>query len=97
MEFGPDLVVRGAVERMKPVVITVLGIGIAFLPVLFTGATPGLEILHPMVVVSLGGLITTTIFSLLVVPALYMRFGQRVEPANERAFESGQAATQSQS
>jgi Cu/Ag efflux pump CusA len=96
-EFGPDLVVRGAVDRMKPMLITAFGIGIAFLPILFAGAIPGLEILHPMVVVSLGGLITTTLLSLLVVPALYFRFGMHTEPESERAFDSEQVATPSQS
>jgi CzcA family heavy metal efflux pump len=95
--FGPDLVVRGAVDRMKPVLITAFGVGIAFLPILFAGAIPGLEILHPMVVVSLGGLITATLFSLLVVPALYLRFGMHTEPESERAFDSVQVATPSQS
>jgi Cu/Ag efflux pump CusA len=94
-EFGPDLIVRGAVDRMKPVLITAFGIGIGFLPILFAGAIPGLEILHPMVVVSLGGLITTTLFSLLVVPALYFRFGMHTEPESERAFDSEQVATSS--
>jgi Cu/Ag efflux pump CusA len=97
VEFGPDLVIRGSVDRMKPVLITALGLGIGFLPILFTGAIPGLEILHPMVVVSLGGLITTTFLSLFVVPALYLRFGVHTEPESERAFDSGQVATPSQS
>jgi Cu/Ag efflux pump CusA len=97
VEFGPDLVVRGAVERMKPVLITALGLAIAFLPLLFAGAIPGLEILHPMVVVSLGGLISSTLLSLFVVPALYLRFGMHTEPESERAFDSEQVATPSQS
>jgi CzcA family heavy metal efflux pump len=97
VEFGPDLVVRGAVERMKPVLITAFGVGIAFLPILFAGAIPGLEILHPMVVVLLGGLITTTLFSLLILPALYSRYGMHTEPESERAFDSEQVTTPSQS
>jgi len=96
-EFGPDLVVRGAVDRMKPMLITAFGIGIALLPILFAGAIPGLEILHPMVIVSLGGLITTTLFSLLLVPAFYLRYGMHTEPEKERAFDSKQAATPAQS
>jgi Cu/Ag efflux pump CusA len=97
VEFGTDLVVRGAVDRMKPVLITAFGFGIAFLPILFAGAIPGLEILHPMVVVSLGGLITATCFSLLVAPALYLRFGIHTESESERAFDSVQVSTPSQS
>jgi Cu/Ag efflux pump CusA len=97
VEFGLDLVVRGAVERMKPVLITAFGVGIALLPILFAGAIPGLEILHPMVVVSFGGLITTTLFSLLILPAIYSRYGMHTEPESERAFDSEQLTTPSQS
>ena len=88
LEFGPDLVVRGAVDRMKPVLITVLGLWIAFLPILFSGSIPGLEILHPMVIVSIGGLVTMAFFSLLVVPALYMRFGMHSEIESAEAIDS---------
>jgi CzcA family heavy metal efflux pump len=97
VEFGPDLVVRGAVERMKPILITVLGLGIAFLPILFAGAIPGLELLHPMVIVSIGGLVTLTFFSLFVVPALYMRYGMHSEIESIQSVEAHQVATTSQS
>ena len=44
------------------------------------GSGPGLEVVHPMAVVILGGLVTTTFVSLFVLPALYLRFGRRAEP-----------------
>ncbi|UCD97987.1 MAG: efflux RND transporter permease subunit [Chloroflexota bacterium] len=96
-EFGPDLVVRGAVERMKPVLITAIGLGVAFLPILFKGADPGLEILHPMVVISFGGLITSTLFSLFVMPAIYLRYGMHREAESSHKIETHTFATDSQS
>ena len=45
------------------------------LPFVIAGAPPGLEIVHPMAMVVLGGLVTSTLLSLFVLPALYLRFG----------------------
>ena len=72
--FGPQLVVDGARERLAPVLMTALATALAFLPFVVLGARPGLEFLHPMGVVVLGGLITSTVVSLVVLPALYLAF-----------------------
>lgn len=75
MAFGPELVVRGTRERLAPVVTTAAATGLLLLPFAVLGARPGLEIVHPMAVVVLGGLVTTTLLTLLLLPALYLRFG----------------------
>ncbi len=79
LEFGPELVVRGAAERLRPVLMTAFAVGFALLPLVVAGPMPGLEILHPMAVVILGGLVTTTLLSLFVMPALYLRYGLKIE------------------
>jgi Cu/Ag efflux pump CusA len=75
--FGQDLVVRGARERLAPVAITAVGTAAALLPFAVLGERAGYEIVHPMAVVVLGGLVTTTLLTLFVLPALYLRFGER--------------------
>jgi Cu/Ag efflux pump CusA len=78
-----DVVLSAARERMGPVVTTALAAGLVFLPVLILGSRPGLELLHPAAVVFVGGLITSALVSLFVLPILYMRFGP--SPAAEAA------------
>ncbi|MDX2156185.1 MAG: efflux RND transporter permease subunit [Hyphomicrobiaceae bacterium] len=75
MPFGRDLVLRGASERLAPIMMTTLSTGLALLPLALSGNLPGHEIEHPMAVVILGGLVTSTLLNLFVVPQLYMWFG----------------------
>ena len=79
VEFGPELVLRGAGERLRPILISAFATGMAVLPLAVAGAIPGLEILHPMAIVILGGLVTTTLLNLIVLPALYLRYGMKTE------------------
>jgi CzcA family heavy metal efflux pump len=74
--FGPGLVIRGARERIAPIMMTALTTGLALVPLAIAGSIPGNEIEHPMSIVILGGLITSTLLNLLVVPTLYLRFGK---------------------
>lgn len=74
--FGPALVLRGAGERLSPILMTTLCTGLALLPLVVPGSIPGHEIEHPMAVVILGGLITSTVLTLFVVPVLYLRHGR---------------------
>jgi Cu/Ag efflux pump CusA len=76
MVFGPELVLRGARERLAPILMTALATGLALVPLVVSGSIPGHEIEHPMAVVILGGLITSTLLNLFVVPSLYLRFGK---------------------
>ncbi len=87
-EFGAELVARGAQERLAPVLATAAALGAAMLPFLFMGSIAGLEIVHPMAVVLLCGLATSSALTLFLLPALYLRFGagqQDLEPEIESA------------
>jgi Cu/Ag efflux pump CusA len=75
--FGPALVLRGAKERLSPILMTSLATGLAVIPLVVLGDRPGYEIEYPLAAVILGGLITSTVLNLFVVPSLYLRFGQR--------------------
>jgi len=74
--FGLALVVRGARERLSPILMTALATGLALIPLVIAGNLPGHEIEHPMAVVIVGGLVTATLLNLFVVPSLYLRFGK---------------------
>jgi Cu/Ag efflux pump CusA len=87
--FGLALVMRGAAERLSPILMTTACTGLALLPVIALGSIPGHEIEHPMAVVILGGLVTSTLLTLFVVPILYLRFGAG---SAGRAAQAGGAA-----
>ena len=71
--FGLPLILQGASERLAPVLMTALTTGLALIPILLGGNIPGQEIEYPMAFVILGGLISSTVLNLLVVPAFYFR------------------------
>jgi len=70
-------VLRGARERLAPILMTSLATGLALVPLVAFGLRPGHEIEHPLAVVILGGLVTSTLLNLFIVPSLYLRFGRR--------------------
>ncbi|WP_020472206.1 efflux RND transporter permease subunit [Zavarzinella formosa] len=75
--FGLSLVTRGAEERLAPILMTALATGLALLPLAITGNKPGQEIEFPLAVVILGGLVTSTVLNLFLLPPLYLRFGKK--------------------
>ena len=75
--FGVDLVLRGARERIAPILMTASAAALALVPLVVAGSIPGNEIEHPMAVVILGGLVTSTMLNLFIVPSLYLQFGRR--------------------
>jgi Cu/Ag efflux pump CusA len=79
-EPGPELVVRGARERFVPILTSAFATAMVMLPFVIAGNRPGLEVVHPMAVVVLGGLVTSTLLGLFLLPSLYLRFGGR-QPA----------------
>ncbi len=85
--FSAELVQRGTRERSAPIVMTAVITALAFLPFALYGNIAGHEILHPMALVVLGGLVSAALVNLFVVPSLYLRFGRNSEP--EWNFEAG--------
>jgi Cu/Ag efflux pump CusA len=73
--LGPELVVRGTREHLFPTLVALLGTAALFAPLAFTGNTTGLEIVQPMAVVVLGGVVATILVTLLVVPVLCLAMG----------------------
>jgi len=79
--FGPPLVIRGAQERLSPIMMTALATTLALVPLVIYGRRPGQETENPMAIVILGGPVTSTLLNLFVVPALYLRFGGSASPS----------------
>ena len=75
--FGPGLVRQGSEERLAPILMTALATGLALLPLVLSGQKPGHEVEYPLAVVILGGLVTSTLLNLFLLPPLYLRFGRR--------------------
>ncbi len=72
--FTPEMVLRGSLERLSPVLMTALTAGIGLVPLVVGGKKPGLEILYPVATVILGGLMTSTFCEFLIHPGLFWRF-----------------------
>ena len=75
--FGPDLVIRGSLERLAPVLMTALSAGVALVPLLIGADAPGKEILHPVAVTIFGGLISATLLDTILTPLLVLGFGAK--------------------
>ena len=76
MVWGPDAALRGASERLAPILMTALVTGLGLLPLAIGSGDPGREIEGPMATVILGGLVTSTLLNLLVLPTLALRYGR---------------------
>ena len=79
--FGLELVMRGAEERLRPILMTALATALALVPIVVGGVQPGHEIEHPLAVVIVGGLVTSTALNLFLMPALYLRFARPARTA----------------
>ncbi len=88
-QFGRDLVVRGSLERLTPVLMTALAAGLALTPLLFGADEAGREILHPVAVTIFGGLLSATALDALLTPLLFLAFGRK---PLQRLLEKAQAA-----
>ena len=74
--FGRDLVIRGSLERLAPVLLTALCAGLALTPLLLGAGEPGREILHPVAVTIFGGLLSSTLLDAVLTPVLFLTFGR---------------------
>lgn len=76
-QFDKKMVVRGSLERLVPVLMTASTAALALVPLLLSRGEPGKEILYPVAVVIVGGLISSTILDLVVTPTLFLKFGKK--------------------
>lgn len=76
MPFGREMVIRGSQERVAPVLMTALTTGLGLIPLVIAAGQPGKEILYPVSVVLLGGLVTSTILDFFVTPTVFLRFAR---------------------
>ncbi|HKX12202.1 MAG TPA: efflux RND transporter permease subunit, partial [bacterium] len=86
--FSKSMVLRGSLERLVPVSMTALSAILALLPIAFSQGQPGREILHPVAVVIIGGLISSTLLDILVTPAIFYKFGRKAVESWTRSAES---------
>jgi Cu(I)/Ag(I) efflux system membrane protein CusA/SilA len=82
--FSREMIIRGSLERLVPVLMTASTAMLALTPLLFAKGEPGKEILHPVAVVIVSGLLSSTILDIFVTPAIFYRFGRK---AAERAVK----------
>ncbi len=75
--FGKDLIVRGSLERMPPVLMTAVSAGLALVPLMIAADEPGREILHPLAVTIFGGLVSATLIDAVLTPLLVWKFGHK--------------------
>ena len=88
--FGIALITRGTQERLVPVLMTALSAGIALIPLVLSPGEPGKEILHPVAVAIVGGLISSTLLDLVVTPAVFFLIGRK---AAEKSLKLDAPAT----
>jgi copper/silver efflux system protein len=84
-----DAIVQGSMERLSPILMTALVTGVGLIPLALGVGEPGREIQQPMAVVILGGIVTSTFLNMIVIPALYLRYGQAVATATAGSLHRG--------
>ena len=87
--FDLYLVLRGTRERLTPILASAAATIVALLPIVVLGRIPGLEIVQPTAIVILGGLVASTLFTLFVIPALYLVIGAGAERQNNLGLAVG--------
>lgn len=90
--FSEQMIIRGSLERLAPVMMTAMTSFIGLLPLLFGAGQTGKEILYPLALVVFGGMLTSTILDQVVTPALFFKFGRKVYQHSPTAF-AGETAS----
>jgi Cu/Ag efflux pump CusA len=90
MAAGPELVALGSRHRLQPTVTGLLAAALALLPLVVYGSGSGMEIVGPLALIVIGGLVTTALLNLFVLPALYLRFAARPRGAPRQRAEAEQ-------
>jgi Cu/Ag efflux pump CusA len=75
--FDKEMVIQGSLERLVPMLMTAMTAVLALTPLAMAANVPGKEILHPVAVVILGGLLTSTLLDMVVTPTLFLNYGQK--------------------
>jgi len=89
MPFGREMVIRGSQERVAPVLMTALTTWLGLIPLILAAGQPGKEILYPVGLVVVGGMVTTTLLDFFITPTVFLRFGRK---ASERLLADFRAA-----
>jgi CzcA family heavy metal efflux pump len=89
LPFTPETIARATLDRVTPVLMTSLVTALALIPLLISGSEPGKEMLHPLAVVIFGGLMSSTVISLFLTPALFYRFGKKAALKSADTVASG--------
>jgi CzcA family heavy metal efflux pump len=84
-----DAIVQGSMERLSPILMTALVTGVGLIPLALGAGEPGKEIQQPMAVVILGGIVTSTFLNMIVIPALYLKYGRAEAPSPARDYSHG--------
>ena len=88
-----DAIIQGSMERLSPILMTAIVTGIGLLPLALGKGEPGKEIQQPMAIVILGGIVTSTFLNMIVIPALYLKYGRAEARATETDFVVGREST----
>ncbi|MDQ3666802.1 MAG: efflux RND transporter permease subunit [Acidobacteriota bacterium] len=86
-----DAIVQGSMERLSPILMTALVTGVGLIPLALGAGEPGKEIQQPMAVVILGGIVTSTFLNMIVIPALYLKYGRAAIKTAELDYPRSQA------
>ena len=81
-----DAIAQGSMERLSPILMTALVTGVGLIPLALGAGQPGREIQQPMAVVILGGIFTSTFLNMIVIPALYLKYGEAKVGAPARGY-----------
>lgn len=84
-----EAITQGSLERLSPILMTALVTGVGLIPLALGAGEPGTEIQHPLAVVILGGIVTSTFLNMVVIPALFLKFGRAEASRRARVYTQG--------